>query len=196
MNQLISVANFLCRKYNVDLNHAQHVSDLSQTLFRHFKDSLGLDEKDLLYLTLAAYLRDIGMFIHNRSHHKHSEYVISSLNLFRLTDMEIKIIAATARYHRGALPLQMHLLYSSLDSDKQILVQKLSALLRIANALDQSHKQKVKKLEIKFTKKQDVSLIVYTQKNFVLEKASFLERKKAFEEISGNKITLTIKGQD
>ncbi len=193
LTQLVSVAHFLCRKYDMDLNHLQYVAQLSENLFDAFKDILGLGEGERLYLMLAAYLHDIGMFVNNRSHHKHSEYIISSLNLFRLTEDEINLIACIARYHRRSAPLKSHLLYNSLSSDKQILVQKLCALLRIANALDRSHKQKVKKLEIKFNAAGDAVIAAFTHDNFLLEKENFLEKKELFEEITGNKLSLTVK---
>lgn len=196
MDQLVSVATYLCRKFNLDLNHMEHVASLSQTLFDEMKHSLGLQDKDRLYLTLAAYLHDIGMFINNRAHHKHTEYVIHSLNLFRLTEGEIKIIAAVARYHRKSAPLPTHLIYNSLSAEQQILVQKLSALLRVANALDRSHRQKVKKMEVKLTKNQDINLIVYTHESFLLEKSSFMEKKGFFEEITGNRLLLTVRQEE
>ena len=169
---------------------------MAETIFSAFKDILGLEEKDRLYLLLASYLHDIGMFVNNRSHHKHSEYIISSLNLFRLTEHEINIIACIARYHRRSSPLKSHILYNSLASVEQIVVQKLSALLRVANALDRSHKQKVKKLEVKFNTAGDATVVAYTHENFLLEKENFLEKKELFEEITGNKFTLTVKTQD
>lgn len=192
-NQLISVAMFLCKKYGVDLNHSENVAKMSETFFKKFKDHLGLKDEDLIYLLLAAYLHDIGTFIHNRAHHKHTEYIISQLNLFRLSEDDVKIIACVARYHRKATPRNTHMLYSSLPSDKQILVQKLCSLLRMANALDRTHKQKVHKLEVKMNKNQDVTLVVHTKENFNLEKAAFLDKKGFFEEITGNKTGLSIK---
>ena len=196
MNQLVAVAHFLCMKWGMDMAHLTHVAGLAEKLFDSFKENLGLEDKDRLYLALAAYLHDLGMFINNRSHHKHSEYIISSLNLFRLTEDEIDLIACIARYHRRSAPLKSHLLYNSLPSYQQILVQKLSALLRIANALDRSHKQKVKDLQVKFNAAGDATLIVRAHANFLLEKENFLEKKELFEEITGNKLTLTVKNQD
>ena len=169
------------------------MAGLCETLFSQLKTSLGLEDNELIYLTLAAYLHDIGMFINNRVHHKHTEYVISSLNLFRLTEEEIKIIACVARYHRKSDPMRTHTLYNSLSSNHQILVQKLSALLKMGNALDQSHKQKAKKLEVKFDRKENVNIVVTTSENFALEKINFLEKKDLYEEITGNKVSLSIK---
>jgi len=165
---------------------------MAGTLFDYLKDSLGLKKPDLLHLLLAAYLHDIGTFIHNRSHHKHSEYIISNLNLFRLTNEEIRMIACIARYHRKGAPSSTHLVYQSLAKDRQILVQKLSAILKIANALDKSHKQRVKKLEVSRTNGQDIILTVQAEGNFMLEKLDLTEKKKAFEEISGSKLILKV----
>jgi exopolyphosphatase/guanosine-5'-triphosphate,3'-diphosphate pyrophosphatase len=79
-----------------------------------------------------------------------------------------------------------------LPKDKQVLVQKLSSILRIANALDRSHKQKVKKLEVKFNRTQDITVTAFVTGNFLLEKIDFTEKKEMFEEISGSKINLKI----
>jgi exopolyphosphatase/guanosine-5'-triphosphate,3'-diphosphate pyrophosphatase len=193
IHQLISVAKFYCERYNLNINHAQNVANLSQILFDKLKDYLGLTEDDLIYLMLAAYLHDIGVVIHNRSHHKHSEYMINCLSLFRLTEEEIKVIACVARYHRKAPPMKAHLLYNSLPLAKRIQVQKLAALLRISNSLDRSHKQKVKNLEVKLGKSQEIILTVHTQENMLLEKADFMEKKEMFEEITGSKVNLIIK---
>jgi len=192
-NQLIAVATNLCHRYNLDLNHAKHVAQLSEKLFAYLKGHLGLQDQDSLYLILAAYLHDIGIFVNNRSHHKHSEYIISSLNLFRLTDEEIKMIACIARYHRKATPAKTHFLYGSLPSESQILIQKLSSILRIANALDSTHRQKVKNVEFEVEGTGDIMIKAHVQDNFLVERVDFFEKKDLFEEITGNKIRLLLK---
>ncbi|MDD3345594.1 MAG: HD domain-containing protein [Candidatus Omnitrophica bacterium] len=193
-NQLISIAKSTCAKFKVDLKHAQYVAEISEMLFSGLREPLGLKKECLIYLLLSAWLHDIGMFIHNRSHHKHTEYIINSLNLSRLNAEEVKMIACIARYHRKALPNEAHLLYGSLPQDKQIIVQKLSSLLRIANSLDRSHKQKVKKVEVKINPKQNIILQAYAEGNLTLESEDFKNKKNLFEEITGNKITLSVKG--
>jgi exopolyphosphatase/guanosine-5'-triphosphate,3'-diphosphate pyrophosphatase len=135
----------------------------------------------------------VGSFIHNRSHHKHSEYIINSLNFFRLTAEETKVIACTARYHRKNAPRSSDYLYNTLPPGKQILVQKLSALLRIANALDTSHRQKIKKLKVQLNRSRDVTLSGSVKENVLLEKMEFHEKKEFFEEITGSKINLVLK---
>jgi len=190
-NQLMSVAKFLCQKYEADVKHAKQVATHSEQLFMALKEMLGLKEDELVYLLLAAYLHNIGLFVNNLSHHKHTEYIISSLNLFRLSEIEIKMIATIARYHRKNTPQRRHLIYGALPAEKQILVQKLSAILRLANALDASHKQKVKSLEVKIHSQDEVEIAIRSNGSFLLERSSFEDMKGLFEEVSGSKISLT-----
>ncbi len=192
-NQLISSAKYICSKYNADLKHGENVASMSEVLFNGLREQLGLKKDAQLYLILAAYLHDIGMFIHNRGHDKHSEYIISNINLFRLTETEMKMIACIARYHRKFYPSDNHPLYASLPQDRQIIVQKLSSLLRMANSLDRSHTQKVKKLEVKLNAHQDVTLTAHVSDNFLLEQDNFQDKKELYEEITGNKVTLVVK---
>ena len=114
------------------------------------------------------------------------------MNLFRLTDEEIKIIAAVARYHRRGDPAKAHLVYNSLSDEKQITVQKLSALLRMANSLDHSHRQKVRGLRASGIDTDDIVITVDTRDNFLLEKNDFLEKKELFERITGSRVRLVI----
>ena len=72
-------------------------------------------------------------------------------------------------------------------------MQKLSAILRIANSLDRSHKQKIKGLDVHLNQSQDVTIVVEAQGNVLLERADFLEKKNLYEEITGNKINLVVK---
>jgi exopolyphosphatase/guanosine-5'-triphosphate,3'-diphosphate pyrophosphatase len=58
------------------------------------------------------------------------------------------MVSNIARYHRRGLPQQSHVPYVALDRQDRLIVNKLAALLRIANALDAEHAQKVRDLRI------------------------------------------------
>jgi exopolyphosphatase/guanosine-5'-triphosphate,3'-diphosphate pyrophosphatase len=190
--QLNSLADSLLHKYDADLPHARQVVALSRALFQGLRDFLGLPDRALEYLVLAAYLHDLGKFISATAHHKHSEYIISSLNLFRLTDEEQKLIASVARHHRGNAPGENHPLYWSLGSESRILVQKLSALLRIADALDRSHDQKVRRLRVELKGDAEIELHLSCRDEPVLERLAFNERKRLFEDITGSTLKLRV----
>jgi len=83
-----------------------------------------------------------------RGHHKHSQYLLSVSEIFGLSRDDMAIVSNVARYHRRALPQKSHLLYMALDREDRVEVNKLAALLRLANALDADHLQKVRDLRV------------------------------------------------
>jgi len=97
---------------------------------------------------VAALLHDIGMYVSLRAHHKHSQYLLASLQIFGLSDDETAIVSNIARYHRRGTPQLSHVPYAALDRRDRLVVNKLAAILRLANALDAEHLQKVRDLHL------------------------------------------------
>ncbi len=125
-------------KYDINLQHSDRVALFALSLFDQTQGKLhqwGAAERQLLWA--AALLHNCGHYISHSSHHKHSYYLIRNGELLGYTETEIEIIANLARYHRKSPPKKKHDYYRNLVSkqDRQI-VNQLSALLRIAVALD------------------------------------------------------------
>lgn len=194
VRQLVSMARSLLHKYNADLQHAQQVARLARSLFTGLRTHLALEPDDLSYLILAAYLHDIGKFISASGHHKHSEYIISSLHLFRLTEEELMVIASIARHHRRAEPSLDFPLYRSLRPEHRLLVQKLTALLRIADALDRAHVQKVAQVTAALDDSGGITVTAECPGDAVLERISFEDKKRLLEEITGCGVRLVTRG--
>jgi exopolyphosphatase/guanosine-5'-triphosphate,3'-diphosphate pyrophosphatase len=101
-------------------------------------------------LEASAYLHDIGHFVSDTSHHKHSYYLVSHSDLPGFTDTERQMIALLCRYHRKSMPTPRHSLFQTIDPDSRRSIQLLVPLLRIADSLDRSHDQRVDDLEVQF----------------------------------------------
>jgi exopolyphosphatase/guanosine-5'-triphosphate,3'-diphosphate pyrophosphatase len=146
--QVLASADALGRKHRFDQAHGHHVAMLSTRLFDELRDDHGLDDHDRLLLQVAALLHDIGMYISQRAHHKHSQYLLAASQIFGLTDEETAIVSNIARYHRHGPPQRSHFPYMALDRRDRLIVNKLAAILRLANALDAEHLQKVRDLRL------------------------------------------------
>ncbi|MGH7927101.1 MAG: HD domain-containing protein, partial [Candidatus Binatia bacterium] len=131
------------QKYLLDRAHGQHVSQLALNLFYQLHDLHQMPEKYASVLHAAATLHDIGLFVAYPKHHKHSYYLIKSSGMNSFSKIDLDLIANVARYHRKAHPSQKHLAFSQLNADQQQIVRKLSAILRVADALDYTHDQTV-----------------------------------------------------
>ena len=66
-----------------------------------------------------------------------------------LDRLDVTIVALVARYHRHSGPRLDHPSYAALSTEDRIRVCKLAALLRVADALERTHAQRVANLEIK-----------------------------------------------
>lgn len=138
-----ALMDFMAAKYQVRPGHAKHVSAICSKLFADLNllHRLPADEGGLI--ESAGYLHDIGHFVSNTGHHKHSAYLISNSDMPGYTDRERLTLAALCRFHRKSLPQPRHLEFQALDSDSKRAVSRLTPLLRLADALDRSHAQKV-----------------------------------------------------
>lgn len=126
-----------------DWPHARQVMRLSIQLFEATRPLHGYGKRGLRLLERAAFLHNTGMMVEARRHHKHSYRLIKETPLPDFSDKQRHEIACIARYHRRALPSTDHEEYAALSANARKRVSALSALLRIADALDYDHDGRV-----------------------------------------------------
>lgn len=126
------------KKYQVDLPHSERVARFALALFDQTHGTFhqwGSRERE--YLWAAAILHNAGHFISHAAHHKHSYYLIRNGELLGFTNLELELIANIARYHRKSSPKKKHEAYANLPQKQhRKIVDQLSAMLRVAVALD------------------------------------------------------------
>ena len=184
--QAVQSALALGAKYAFDEKHSQQVADLSIRLFHELQPEHRLEKRFELLLKIAALLHEVGMFIGDRSHHKHSMYIIMNSELFGLTRKDIALIALVARYHRRATPRPYHEEYTTLDRDSRIAVAKMAAILRVADALDRDHMQQKRALTFSREPGQFV-ISISDAVDLTLERLALKEKGNLFEEVFGMK---------
>ena len=133
----------MARRYGSSMPHVRHVARLAHGLFCCLQPLHQLPPNHGRLLEAAAYLHDIGHFVNDASHHKHSYYLVSNSDMLGFTSREREFIANLCRYHRKAMPSPAHGNYQGLGgADRQALVL-LAPLLRLADSLDRGHVQRV-----------------------------------------------------
>jgi exopolyphosphatase/guanosine-5'-triphosphate,3'-diphosphate pyrophosphatase len=187
--EVVRQAIALGRKYAFDEKHARFVADMSVRLFQVLQSEFHLDPRHELLLRVAALLHEIGGFISNRSHHKHSMYLIQNSSLFGLSREDMALAALVARYHRRALPSLNHPEYAALDRDSRIAVSKKAAILRVADALDRNHLQQILSPSITLTK-DELVITVDGAEDLTLERLALKEKGPLFEDVYGLKVVL------
>lgn len=128
----------LATKYQVNMEHSERVAHFCLSLFDQTQGALhGWSDRERELLWAAAMLHNCGHFVNHAAHHKHSYYLVRHGGLLGYTEIEIEAIANIARYHRKSQPKKKHENYRNLPTKEyRTLVDQLSAILRLAVALD------------------------------------------------------------
>jgi exopolyphosphatase/guanosine-5'-triphosphate,3'-diphosphate pyrophosphatase len=187
-NQAIFSAKLLGRKYDYEAQHAATVARFAVQLFDSTKKLHKLSGKERTLLEVAGLLHDIGYFVGTTDHHKHSYYLIKASPIVGLDDSQREVVAITARYHSRASPKPSHREYEELPPSKQNIVIKLAPLLRLAEALDREHANKVKNLRIAAGKK--LALRLRGRGDLLLERWALARNSALFEAVYKRKVEI------
>lgn len=146
---VLSSCRAMGRRFHFEAGHAETVCTLARQLFDQTRELHGLGGRARVLLEAAALLHDVGVGVNNDGHHKHSQYLIVASELVGLSDEERHIVGMLARYHRKAPPQREHEDFMQLRRKDRTLVERLTALLRLADALDRQHAAVVRGVSVK-----------------------------------------------
>jgi exopolyphosphatase/guanosine-5'-triphosphate,3'-diphosphate pyrophosphatase len=186
--QVLASAQALGEKYRYDAPHAKKVAQLATRIFDQLRPEHGLSDRHRLLLEVAALLHDIGNFVNLRGHHKHSQYLLSVSEIFGLTQDDMAIVGNIARYHRRACPQRSHLPFMALDRQTRVDVNKLAAILRLANALDADHLQKVTDVRVS-SEDGNWMLQVEGAGDLTMERLATLARSDLIADVFGRRVS-------
>ena len=187
--QIVASAKNLLRKYHGDEKHAECVRMISAKIFDILREEIGLSAHAKTLLESAAILHDIGSFIRYDHHNIHSNYIIRNSEIFGLSANDNKIVAEIAKYHKGSSVPQDDESYQMMSRPDRMTILKLTAILRIADALDRGHIQKFSDFSIQ-VQKDSLVIQAKNSRNTVLEKIALSEKAGMFESVFGYKVIL------
>ncbi|MHB8080277.1 MAG: metallophosphoesterase family protein [Candidatus Krumholzibacteriia bacterium] len=136
----------LARACGHDEAHTLQVTRLALGLFDSLRSRHGLGAEARRWLQIGALLHDIGWCEGPRGHHKTTQRIVLESPALPFAARERAIVAAIARYHRGALPDAGHEGFAGLDAAAQQVVRATAAILRVADALDFAHRGLVREI--------------------------------------------------
>jgi exopolyphosphatase/guanosine-5'-triphosphate,3'-diphosphate pyrophosphatase len=185
-----AVVESMARRYGASMKHVRHVACLSCRLFEVLQQVHQMQAAAGKLLEAASYLHDIGHFVSGTGHHKHSAYLVANSDMPGFTAKERLAIAALCRFHRKSMPQVRHSHFQALEPDSRKTVNGLAPLLRIADALDRGHEQKVLDVVAKM-KDGTVELAVQGAQDSDLEVWAANEAAKTFRDVYSRPILVT-----
>ncbi len=187
----------LGKRFHYESSHAEAVLYLARRLFDRTQTLHGLDGRARVLLEAAALLHDLGVAVNNDGHHKHSQYLIESTEIVGLGGDERHLVAMLARYHRKAAPAREHEAFMALKRRDRAMVERLAALLRLADALDRQHASVIRDVDVSV--EGGVLLLLPTvaaddDTRLTLEAKAVAAKGALFEQLFGLTPTLSVPG--
>ena len=145
-----SAENVLLGMTKHELVHAKYITGLATTLFDELESLHKADNNARRCLITAGLLHDIGKRVNYYSHARHGCYMLVNSNLYGISHVEQAFSAFLVMNSHGLTPKEYkNFLYGKLlNQDQRSLGQKLSIILALAEALDESHEQFIRRLEV------------------------------------------------
>ena len=179
----------LIERFEREPEHVDQVKKMALALFDQLEALHGLGKTDREILEAAALLHDIGWSEAplGRRHHKIAYKMIRDQKWKHWDPREIEIVANVARYHRKADPNVGHRPFAKLRPVEQSRVLRLSALLRLADGLDRSHRSVIQDLRCRVTADR-VTLEVLSEADISVERECLPRKSALFGQIYGREV--------
>jgi exopolyphosphatase/guanosine-5'-triphosphate,3'-diphosphate pyrophosphatase len=192
IDDIISLVWNIGKKYFIDEQHSSYIEKTALSIFDQTHKFHNLGNRERFCFRVSAILHDIGKYINYNSHDIHSYNIIQYQDIMGFSDRELNLIANIVRYHEEDLPDFSHKQYSDLDERDRLTVSKMAAVLRLAEALDVSHKQKITDFEISINK-NELLFKVTSKEDIMLEQWSFSQVSGFFEDVMGVRPKIILK---
>jgi exopolyphosphatase/guanosine-5'-triphosphate,3'-diphosphate pyrophosphatase len=179
------------RRYGVDLHYAEPVRAHAVQLYRELQALHELPPEYEGWLAAAAILRDTGKFINYQGHHRHTQYVVSSSEIYGFTPVQRTLVSAIARYLGKSRPQPGDRALRNIPAGEHQHVHRAVVLLRLAVALNQDRASDVLRVAVKVYPKR-VYLELEPGTGAELELWSLRKEADYFREVFGRELFCTL----
>ena len=180
---IIACALNLSKRYLGNKKRSETLENIALTIFDSMRKIHGLGKRERLLLSLATILHDCGKYISMANLGECSYNIILYTEIIGVSHIEREMLANVVKFN--------HLKFgyydivsqgSKLDKEAYLKIAKLTAILKLANGLDRTHKQKFKDIKVNL-KDHDLVITVNTNEDITLEKGLLGNRSDFFEEV-------------
>jgi exopolyphosphatase / guanosine-5'-triphosphate,3'-diphosphate pyrophosphatase len=180
------------RRYGVDPRHAEPVRAHALQLFRELKSLHELPPEYESWLAAAAVLRDTGKFINHQGHHRHTQYIISSSEIYGYTQLQRTLVSAIARYLGKSRPQPGDRALRNIPAEEHKNVHCAIVLLRLAVALNQDRASDVLRVGTRIYPKRVYLELCAGRTGAELELWSLRKEAGYFREVFGRELFVTL----
>jgi len=180
------------RRYGVDPKQAEPVRAHVVQLFKALKALHQLPPEYENWLAAAAMLRDTGKLINHQGHHRHTQYIVSSSEIYGYTQLHRTVVSAIARYLGKSRPQPGDRALRNIPLDEHKNVQRAVVLLRLAVALNQDRASDVLRVVVKVYPKRVYLEVQPGRTGAELELWSLRKEAGYFRDVFGRELFATL----
>ena len=195
-NDILVTSKNIAKRYSSSKSHIQGTMNLCLNIFDSMKKVHGMGNRERLLIQIAALLHDCGKYISMGNVSECSYQIIMSTEIIGLSSLERKMIAYAVRYNTTAFADydEIQMLGAGIDRESYIKIAKMTAILRLANAMDRSHCQKVKGIKT-VLKDRELQMVMDSSQDISLELGLLQDKVAFFEEVFGIRLVIRGKGR-
>lgn len=180
---ILACARDINRRYHSIESRTTGREMTALAIFDSMRKSYGFSKRDRLLLQLSAILSECGRYISLTNVGDSSYSIIMATEIIGLSHLERKIVASIVKYCTESFEYYDTLGKAvTLDINSYLRIAKLTAIMRLAEGLDLSHKGKVGSLRIA-NEDNKMVLTVETNADMTLELGLFGQNAMFFEEV-------------
>ncbi len=180
------------KRYGVNLRQAEPVKNHAEQLFRDLASLHQLPPEYQSWLAAAAMLSEIGKFLNHQGHHRHTQYMISSSEIYGYTAQQRTIVSAIARYLGKTRPQPGDRAMRNIPPQEHGNVARSVVLLRLARALNQDRASDVLRVAARVYPKRVLLELEPGRTGAELELWSLRKEAAYFREVFGRELFVTL----
>ena len=180
----VSSALELAARYQCDLKHSQYVAELALILLEKLRKLHGLSRQQSLLLQIACILHEAGYYTNAANAEENSYYLTRDAQIYGLSSRDT-LLCANIIFPQNLLGVIRGALRGPLLREEDMLfIDKMHAILRLADALDCSRKQKAELLSVE-QEEDHLTLNLKVREDYSLEQWMFMHSAAFFREVFG-----------
>lgn len=179
---IIACAGNISKRYMGNKRRGETLEQIALTIFDSMKKVHGLGKRERLLLQIGTLMHDCGKYINMSNLAECCYNIISSTEIIGLSHKEREIVARVVQYNHTDFPYYEAFHNHLFDRQEYLVVAKLTAILRVANGLDRSHRQKFRNIKARLAE-DELVITVDTLEDITLEKEMLYARAEFFKEV-------------
>lgn len=184
-DDILSASRRIADRYECSKKHTSCVESIALKIFDAVKKKNNLTKQERLLLQIATILHNCGAFVNLNDIGENSYKIVTSTEIIGISHKQRMMVANIVRYPTNPFP-EYSQLGDVFEKSEYIKLAKLNAILRLADAMDRSHRQKFRKVTV-ILRNNNLYVTGHTIYDIALEQGIFSNHAGFFEEVFGLK---------